>query len=642
MFGERTLTHPGDIVINGVPYTLDVNPKSNPPNQFAWEEEPVLNGTEPQPGPGLKHTRIPGAAYAWLSEQTLETFHMGMGDALDYEENTYHYAQNVDAGEPNAVVLGPLAATTTIGVAAAGDPVGYFELGGRLYAIWSRYIRELGTLNDTVTDTADKDFGSGVHVSDVKLFRNAAMIALGNATPMQSRATGAAAGTYTAADSTVTADYFAVSEEFLYRADSDGSNTRVMSVPTASSPLTAGNWSSEIDIGGDPGIAFTDLTTYGYQVLVGKRDGVYRTNRLGFAPNILDEFKSRPDASNARNIIKSFGNTYIPHMRGMFRYDGRGIQAVGLEKLSGHHHTNLSPVAGEYTATAEDGQWLYVALWNGTNTYILKYKELVIGDSIRGVWHPFIYWAANKVTGMHVSGITTSPSIWASSTTNELISRWFTAADARTPLTDSTYTFAATGSLWLPRLYMGSEENNKYFTEIVLEGDNLSSTETLRFYYRVTVNFPWSATSPSYTALAAVTSSPTTQTVGASGRFIEPRIDFARGTTTTETPVLRRVKIRAVQVLDYIRHVTCRVLLPAENQYLEGGELLGAIDDNTTETSYAVLRALENSASTLSVIDPFGTTRTMLLVDHIKAVAIRPATEHAEAFIVAELHLVEP
>lgn len=639
-FGEHILSNPGDVVINGVPYQLDVNPRSNPPNQLAWEEEPILNGTEPKPGPGLKHTRVPGSDYAWLSEQVIESMHLGMGDALDYEEATYHFAQNVDASEPGAVTLGPLRTELTVGVTAGGDPVGYFELGGRLYALWSRYIREIGTLSGTPTDTADKDFGSGEHVSDAKIFRNAAMIALGNADVFQSRATGAAAGTYSTAEAGLTADYFAVTEEFLYRADSDNSNSRVVSCPTSLSPLVAVNWSAEIDVGGGAQASFTDLEAFGYQILIGREDGVYRTNRLGFAPNILDEFKGMEDTANARQMKKALGNMYIPHLRGMFRYDGKSPQLVGLEKLFSHNHTNLGPVAGVYQATAGDGQWLYVALWNGTDTYIMKYREMNVGSELRGVWHPYAYWAANQVTGLHVSGLSgTNSSLWASSTTNELISRWFLPAAARNMLQDSGYTYATAGTIWLPRLYMGSMENTKYFTEVRVEADNLSADETLTFAYRTTVSFPWSASSPAYTALSALTATGT-QTIGASGNFIEPRIAFARGSTTTKTPVLRRITIHAIQVMRWVQHIKCRIILPPDAQSLPGGHEVGSVDVRTARTTLVALRTLESSATPFTVVDPQGVDRNVILVDRVDATAIVPDDPKEEAKMVVDLHFV--
>ena len=75
------------------------------------------------------------------------------------------------------------------------------------------------------TDTADKDFGASSLSQDAKIFRNQAHIALGNGEPFQVRASGAAPGSYTVAASSLTADFFAVTEEFLYRAFSDGSVT---------------------------------------------------------------------------------------------------------------------------------------------------------------------------------------------------------------------------------------------------------------------------------------------------------------------------------------------------------------------------------------------------------------------------------
>ena len=630
------LMHPGTIVLNGVPYQVATkDPKTS---ELEWDEQPVINGSEPKPGPGLTHTRVPGTKYAWISEQVLDSWHMGLGDILLTEPGTYHWGDNVDGTEPGQVILGPLRTELTIAATAGGDPVGFFELGGRMYAIWSRYIREIGTLSGTPTDTADVDFGAGEHVSDVKIFRNAAMVALGGADAFQSRATGAAPGTYTAADSTLTADYFAVTEAFLYRADADGSNTRVVSCPTSSSPLTAANWSSEIDVGGDSGVSFTDLESFGYQVLVGKRDGVYNTNRLGFTPNMLEELKEYVDAANGRGMHRHGGMMYIPHLRGLIRYDGGGSQTVGLEKLQGHGHTNLGPINGVYRALTSDGTWLYVAVWNGTDTYILKYKEIVRGESVLGVWHNLGVWAANQVTGMHVTGLSgTNPSLWLASTTNELVSRYFLPASSKSPIQDTGYTYAASGTIYMGKLYMGSDVNNKVFTEVTIEGDNLAvGAETLTMSYRTSAAVPWVTTG--FTATTAVTSSPTTLTLNAAGRFLETNVALARGSTTTKTPVLRRMLIRCIQFVDFMRHITVKVLLTTGPQVLEGAVMAENIQ--TTEGAYAVLRALENSTTALTLKDPFGSTRTVYVVDPI-TVETFEGLPGEEAIVIATIHLVE-
>ena len=637
MQGEHVLFHPGSIILNGVPYELDLDPKTM---QMSWVEEPILNGTAPKPGPGLKHTPIGEAA--WLSEQVIDSYDMGMGDALDYEENTYHYGTDVDPSEPGALVLGPLRTQLTIAVAPGNDPAGYFELGGRLYLVWGRYIREIGALSGTPTDTADRDFGAGLLSTDAAIFRNAAIIALGNATPLQSRATGAAAGTYTVAPASLTADFVTVTEEFLYRAFSDGSVTQVAACPQDSSPLTAANWSAPVDIGGDSGLAFTDLKTFGYQVIVGKRDGAYRTNRLGFAPNIIDEFKAYPDAANARKMNSYAQKFYIPHLRGLLRYDGRGIRRVGLEALSTHSHANLGPVNGVYRALVSDGQWQYVAVWNGTDTYILKYHEITAADgTLRAVWHSHAVWSANQVTALHVTGLSgTNPSLWASSVTNNLISRFFLPAAGRVATQDSGYTYAVSGILYLPRLYFGSEENQKLFTEIVVEADNLTAfAELVTIAYRTTDNFPWSATSPAFTSLADISSSPSTQVVNVAGRFIEPRVTIARGGTTTETPVLRRIKIRAIQRIPYLRHIRAHIKLPPDAQSLEGD--IGSVDIRSPETSYAALRALEAGTTALTLIDPWGVSRVVYLVSKVHTPAVLYA-DHEEPHITAEIHLIEP
>lgn len=630
---QHITRQPGHITLNSQPYELAVDPKTK---EMAWNENPVVRGGTPKNAPGLTHIKL--SEDSWLSEQVLESWHMGMGDIDHSEENTYHWGDNVDASEPGYVILGPLRVQTTIGAAAAADPVGYVEIGSRLYALWGRYIRELGTLNGTVTDTADKDFGAGSNVTDAKFFNNNILVALDNSEVFQSRASGAAPGTYTAAAAGLTADFFTVTESFLYRVDSDGSNTRVVSCPVASNPLTAASWSSEVDVGSGTGIAFTDLEAYGFQVMIGKQDGVYITNRLGFAPNILDELKIYVNAANGRGMQKYSGNMYIPHLRGLFRYDGNTIQPVGLEKLNSHSHNNLGPIAGVYRALTTDGTWLYVSVWNGTDTYILRYKEQNANNNLYGIWHAMAQWAGNQVTGMHVSGLTTSPSLWTSSTTNELISRFFLPASGNTAIQDTTYQYAASGTIYLGRYYMGSDTTSKVFTEIVTEGDNLAvSNETLTVSYKTAAAVPWVSTG--FTSLSAVTTSPTTQSVNTSGQFLELSVAFARGSTNTNSPVLRRIIIRAIQRTEYVRFITAKVKVEAPSQDFGRG-IFPANSRDTAQTTYTRLRNLEAGTSALTLIDPWGVSRSVYLAGPIEVNPIEIAPDLEPEYI-ATIRLVQ-
>ena len=623
----------GHITLDSKPYEIVRDEKTG---ELSWEENPVPRGGTPENAPGLRHIRM--SEDSWLSEQVLESWHMGMGDIDHSEEDTYHWGDNTDATEPGHVVLGPLRTQLTIGVTAGGDPVGFAEIGSRLYALWSRYIRQIDTPSGTPADTADKDFGASSHVSDAKIFRNALLVALGNTEVFQSRATGAAPGTYSTADSGLTADYFTVIESFLYRVDSDTSNSRVISCPVSDSPLTAANWSSEVDIGTGTGISFTDLEAYGFQVLIAKQDGVYITNRAGFAPNLLDELRNYVNAANGRSIQKYSSNMYIPHLRGLFRYDGNNIQPIGLERLSSHSHTNLGPISGVYRSLTSDGTWLYVSMWNGTDTYILRYREQSQSGKLLGIWHSMAIWSGNEVTGSYVSGLTTSPSIWLSSTTNELVSRFLLPTTGRSAIQDSTYTYAASGTIYLGRYYMGSDTTNKVFTEIVVEGDNLaSSNETLTIGYRTSSSLPWVSTG--FTDLAAISSSPTTQSIDTSGSFLELRVALARGATTTETPILRRILLRAIQRTTYVRYITCKVKVEMNSQEF-GRSVFPSTSRDTPQTTYGRLRALEAGTSKLTLMDPFGVSRDVYLAGPIEIETIEVAPDMEPEFV-ATIHLVQ-
>lgn len=631
---EHILAHPGDIIINGVPYKLDINPRSNPPNQLAWEEEPILRGSEPKAEKNLTHTRI--GTNAWLSEQIIDTWDDGMGDAIRYEHGTYHYGDNVDASYPGQVILSPLRSELTVGVSAGTDPTGFFFQDGRLYAQWGRYIREIDNFADNMTDTADKDFGAGRQVKDAKLFNAVAVVALGNGEVFQTRAAGAAPGTYATAAAGLTADFFAVNESFLYRADSDSSNSLVYACDMGDDPTLAASWSAPVSVGGNVA-SFTDLETYGFQLLIGRIDGLYRTNRLGFTPNLMEEFKALISTANGLHMVKFSDVMIIPYFRGVLRYDGTRIQEIGPDKLGG-----IGPVFGIYWASTSDAKWYYGAIHNGTDTYIVRYTE----KNGKGIWHTYTTWTSNQVTGLYIHAPvsnTGTPYLMASSTTNELISRWILTVDTAHPFqTSSAYTYAASGNLFMPRIYMGSQENTKRFLDVVVEGDDLSATETLAFKYRVTASIPWSSSSPAFTTLVTATSSPTTTALNVSGIFIEPLITFARQSSpATVTPVLRRIKIRALQFPTFYRSVKCRIVLPPDAYAYEGGDTIGSIDDNTPETSYGLLRTLRATSSSFTVIDPWGVSRTMYIASAERAQPILPDDPHEEPKLVIELMLVE-
>ena len=629
-FGEHILTHPGDIVINGVPYKLDINPRSNPPNQLAWEEEPILRGSEPKSERGLSHVRI--APNAWLSEQIIDTYHMGVHNPLWYEYGTYHYSEGIDASKEGYAVLAPLQTTVAIAVSPGTEPNGFFLQDGRFYVEWGRYIRQIDTPSGTPTEAADKDFGAGVEVRDVKLFNSVAVVALGSGQVFETRAAGAAPGTYAAAAAGLTADFFETNESFLYRADSDGSNSLVYACAQGDDPTLAASWGAPIEVGGDATASFTDLKSYGFQILIARSDGLYRTNRQGFTPNLIEAWRNLRSSVNGKQMVVAGNDLYVPYVRGMQLFDGRVMHPIGLPKID--------VLGGVYHAGTSDEDKAYFALDDGDETWIVTANRK--GDEV--IWHTFVKWNSNQVRGLFLwedgPGLPGFPQLWATSTTNDLVSRWILNPNLNNQIM-SAIDVAASGLMYIPRLYMGSEENTKRFLDVVVEGDNMSSTETIAFAYRTTSNIPWSTSSPAFTTLVTATTSPTTTALNVAGLFIEPRITMARGSTVTETPLLRRIKIRALQFPTFYRSVKCSIVLPPDAQAYEGGETIGSIDDNTTETSYGVLRTLRANSSSFTVIDPWGVSRTMYIASAERAQPILPGDPHEEPNVVIELVLVE-
>ena len=231
------------------------------------------------------------------------------------------------------------------------------------------------------------------------------------------------------------------------------------------------------------------------------------------------------------------------------------------------------------------------------------------------IWHCGEYIAAQgPFTAMFCTGLNTPP-------------RFFLAQQAATgalyyfdlPLSDNPLqepqSFNASGTFFTSFHDCGFPGVPKTFEEVIVAGDSLTANETLTISFRTTETAAWTAIT------GAVTSSPTVKRPAAvsSGEGIQFQVALARGTTVTNTPVLRSLKARMILRPD--RATVIQTTVRLEDYQLDR---LGHPRPESAKTLVDGLTGLEDDTTPFTVLTPLddgtGTVESlsMLLVGDVE------------------------
>lgn len=232
---------------------------------------------------------------------------------------------------------------------------------------------------------------------------------------------------------------------------------------------------------------------------------------------------------------KLLNGLIIPLNNGLLlmRNEAQTSSFIGVEK----YPFNTSPITGRVSALAGTPRWLYLNYYNPvtTDTYLMAARPRQAGDPFgqEVVYFPLAKMAStasNFLSNIGTYGSRTLPTLVMGKNSDVY---WFSEGRLDQFPDDTSYTYAASGSLYLTE--MRREPHwMKEIDYVEFETAGCTSTETIT----MKIGYDGNATAQ---VGAAVTSNGLQRfrmpkTGDAKGRRIKLQFDFARGGTTTATP----------------------------------------------------------------------------------------------------------
>jgi hypothetical protein len=398
----------------------------------------------------------------------------------------YRYAEGADAstgyGElgPEITTLTPSTVDSTNGI------TGFFEIGGKLFALNGRYCH-LRT-SDADWNTSRKDFGSGKAALDSAVFyannlsAQSAYVAMGETEPIYKF--DGTTWTQHAEVSKIYARAFAVVGSEFYRAHT----TNLMAkVDTDADPFVIANWSADNawHIGDkSAGITRLGVTALG-SIVAFKSDGIYTVDAENIDHPLFPFLKMANDTDGGKAVGAWLNDLYVTYRGGTFRVSPDwSAEVVGPERIA----DNDSPVRGRVTSLAGHGtHHLYAGLLaDGGNGYLLKMGK-------DGAWHGSISqpFTSKTITAMYVSSIgapTSHQRMYLGFSDGSV--GWFVLPCTTNPRGCTSYRWTTVaGNIYYPRLTFGFGADQKVIPTMQVKG--LLSPGSVTLAYRSDLATTW-------------------------------------------------------------------------------------------------------------------------------------------------------
>jgi hypothetical protein len=424
--------------------------------------------------------------------------------------------------------------------------------------------------------------------------------------------------------------YMAVARDKLYFSTS---NNTIRSVASGAAVNDSANWSGVITIG-DSGVPITALLVDDQVLYIGREDGLKGLDTALNLVDLMPDLAAYRDADNCRGMVAWHGGLLIPHVRGLFFYRDGTLTPVGPETLK----TNNTPLRGRVFSMVQDGETVWAAM---TSPYIASadlgapgggdtrsIMQLVAGrerteddppDTGPIIWTVMqrqVYTNAGyqypvKQMAIALSG-TSVRLAWGLRETNGT-AHYMELQQLDKPAGVAQYTgteYNQYGWMVLAATDMGQPMLDKYLRSVELDLDFADSGagQTIDVFYLRNSSTP----DGTYVHLG---------TAGAVGRN---ELSFPAGTTARHiyillvfstlssivTPVLRRV------ALNYTDRPKKNTVYTAVARIAEGQEdAPGSWIEQYVDAVIAQLETWEDQAQQVAVIDPYGNTINVLVLD---------------------------
>jgi len=520
-----------DFTLNDYPFTV-YRPRGVP----AWRvaREPDIAGQ----GKG-------GQAVAHPYRST----HAGFGWGQMLAENTYHFGNPADGRYPMGSFCGPLVYSMTLQGTGRTAVTGFVEKGSILYAVAGKWVNKI-TLN--AAPASDAVASTGGWPYDLTTGNSGAVGTVGvefdgNIVFGATIASGASMTLFDGTNFTVMNGANVPEGAYLvkYYGDTDyqiATCALISSTPSAAwaaqgATLTTGtNWSGYAgDYGiGDTSGSFTGLAAVERTLFPAMNDGLYYIDgRSGRAPRIITAVPR--DSNNGVNTFAdSSGRIWYPTKAGLLLYDPASGTIDDI--TPGRALPNDSGIIGHCTAFAQFRAWTYTAVYDGTDSYIMAGRPREQGEPGYGsyVWHgALVKISSDKVTSMHISSLVSVPRLLFGLNSGDVKSILL-PSNGDNPLSDSSASFAASGSLYFGADDLGQGGMYWNLETVVCETEMNHANSTVKVYDRRDLG-SWTQIGSTIT-----TSGRTVITPAADKRFsrLELRFDLVNGVSTS-TPVVR-------------------------------------------------------------------------------------------------------
>ena len=377
------------------------------------------------------------------------TAHRGYGDEQMRGEGRYHYAVNVDARFPNAIIPGPL--VTTVAIGGSQNVSGFSSRTACLSASPGATARR----SRRTTPDAGEGLGVDKIATDWCRFGGTAghgrEVRQRRATTTRPRPDARAAHIEPDVHDRV-ASVTPTPSEFLPPRPPRRATGWVLSHRRPWRP-DHGKWRSWRSPYIGAGRLFTLDEDY-------------------IARPATPELASVRSANNCVHMRAWHGTMWVPHIRGLLNYRALGANGfVVTPATPGAWVTTANPARGLVTALAGDNRWLYAALYTPDgDTYIMAGRESFADEQEHGllIWHPLAKIAGKRCNAMHLSGLRTNPTLWFGVGAD--VGYITLPRDGENPLQDSNSRYATTGSIYFPAHSWSAPTTKKLWKSITVEG----------------------------------------------------------------------------------------------------------------------------------------------------------------------------
>lgn len=147
--------------------------------------------------------------------------------------------------------------------------------------------------------------------------------------------------------------------------------------------LAAADWSAPYQIAPQNEIV-NGLVSIDGAIYVGTTAGLYAVDPNVNGTPLTPELVLGSSLNAGRPTVTWHGKVFYPHLNGLYRAIGGLSRTMGIETLPA-----FTGFRGRVTAMATFPQWLYSAVYDGTNSYIIAGRARESGETGTGeiVWH---------------------------------------------------------------------------------------------------------------------------------------------------------------------------------------------------------------------------------------------------------------